>query len=78
ELTSEFDFCEERRGLGFMQGLRLNAKIKVADVLKKCRENRLLLLSCSKNDLRFLPPLIIEKEHIDVMAEKLRAVLRGF
>lgn len=78
ELTSEFDFCEERKGLGFMQGLRLNAKIKVADVLKKCRENYLLLLSCSKNDLRFLPPLIIEKEHIDVMAEKLRTVLRGF
>ncbi|EAJ7402427.1 aspartate aminotransferase family protein [Campylobacter upsaliensis] len=78
ELVLEFDFCKERRGLGFMQGLRLNAKIKVADVLKKCRENRLLLLSCSKNDLRFLPPLIIEKEHIDVMAEKLRAVLRGF
>lgn len=78
ELTSEFDFCEERRGLGFMQGLRLNAKIKVADVLKKCRENYLLLLSCSKNDLRFLPPLIIEKEHIDVMAEKLRKVMRSF
>ncbi|EPI9980959.1 aspartate aminotransferase family protein [Campylobacter upsaliensis] len=78
ELTSEFDFCKERRGLGFMQGLSLNHKIKVADVLKKCRENRLLLLSCSKNDLRFLPPLIIEKEHIDVMAEKLRAVLRRF
>ncbi|ELS3708076.1 aspartate aminotransferase family protein [Campylobacter upsaliensis] len=78
ELVLEFDFCKERRGLGFMQGLSLNHKIKVADVLKKCRENRLLLLSCSKNDLRFLPPLIIEKEHIDVMAEKLRAVLRGF
>ncbi|MDL0108272.1 aspartate aminotransferase family protein [Campylobacter felis] len=78
ELTSEFDFCKERRGLGFMQGLSLNHKIKVADVLKKCRENHLLLLSCSKNDLRFLPPLIIEKEHIDVMAEKLRAVLRRF
>ncbi|HEC1570241.1 TPA: acetylornithine/succinylornithine family transaminase [Campylobacter upsaliensis] len=78
ELVLEFDFCKERRGLGFMQGLSLNHKIKVADVLKKCRENHLLLLSCSKNDLRFLPPLIIEKEHIDVMAEKLRAVLRGF
>ncbi|MDL0103502.1 aspartate aminotransferase family protein [Campylobacter felis] len=78
ELTSEFDFCGERKGLGFMQGLRLNPKVKVGDVLKKCRENHLLLLSCSKNDLRFLPPLIIEKEHIDVMAEKLRAVLRRF
>ncbi|MBS4330412.1 aspartate aminotransferase family protein [Campylobacter vulpis] len=78
ELISEFDFCGERRGLGFMQGLSLNHKIKVADVLKKCRENHLLLLSCSKNDLRFLPPLIIEKEHIGVMAEKLRAVLKGF
>lgn len=75
ELVGEFDFCKQRKGLGFMQGLSLNSKVKVADVLKKCRENHLLLLSCGKNDLRFLPPLIIEKEHIDTMAEKLRTAL---
>ncbi|WP_270978138.1 aspartate aminotransferase family protein [Campylobacter helveticus] len=78
EVAGEFDFCGERKGLGFMQGLRLNPKVKVGDVLKKCRENRLLLLSCGKNDLRFLPPLITEKTHIDIMGEILRKVLKSF
>ncbi len=31
-----------------------------------------------ENDLRFLPPLIIEKSHIDEMSEKLRKVFKSF
>ncbi len=44
-----------------MQGLSLDKSVKVAEVIKKCQENSLLLISCGENDLRFLPPLIIEK-----------------
>ncbi|MFQ6342806.1 aspartate aminotransferase family protein [Campylobacter sp. VTCC 70190] len=77
-LIREFGFCKECKGLGFMQGLSLHKSVKVANVLRKCQENGLLLLSCGENDLRFLPPLIIQKEHIDEMNEKLRKVLKGF
>lgn len=31
-----------------------------------------------ENDLRFLPPLILQKEHIDEMSEKLRKALKSF
>lgn len=78
KLLSESLFCKKRQGLGLMQGLSLDKRIKVSDVIKKCQENGLLLISCGKNDLRFLPPLIIKKEHIDEMNEKLRASLKEF
>lgn len=45
---------------------------------QKCQENALLLISCGENDLRFLPPLILQKEHIDEMSEKLRKALKSF
>ncbi|EAH4849018.1 aspartate aminotransferase family protein [Campylobacter coli] len=77
-LIKEFRFCKKRKGLGFMQGLSLDKSVKVAEVIKKCQENSLLLISCGENDLRFLPPLIIEKSHIDEMSEKLRKVFKKF
>ncbi|WP_215432990.1 aspartate aminotransferase family protein [Campylobacter coli] len=77
-LIKEFRFCKKRKGLGFMQGLSLDKSVKVAEVIKKCQENSLLLISCEENDLRFLPPLIIEKSHIDEMSEKLRKVFKSF
>ncbi|AVS38415.1 aspartate aminotransferase family protein [Campylobacter coli] len=77
-LIKEFRFCKKRKGLGFMQGLSLDKSVKVAEVIKKCQENSLLLISCRENDLRFLPPLIIEKSHIDEMSEKLRKVFKSF
>ncbi|EAL3176932.1 aspartate aminotransferase family protein [Campylobacter coli] len=77
-LIKEFRFCKKRKGLGFMQGLSLDKSVKVAEVIKKCQENSLLLISCGENDLRFLPPLIIEKSHIDKMSEKLRKVFKSF
>ncbi|MCE7312000.1 aspartate aminotransferase family protein [Campylobacter coli] len=77
-LIKEFRFCKKRKGLGFMQGLSLDKSVKVAEVIKKCQENSLLLISCGENGLRFLPPLIIEKSHIDEMSEKLRKVFKSF
>lgn len=74
----EFDFCEGRKGLGFMQGLRLNSKIPVKAVIESCQKNHLLILSCGKNELRFLPPLIITKQDIDEFYEKLRKVFENF
>lgn len=78
ELVQKYKFVQKRTGLGFMQGLSLSPRVKVADVLSKARQNKLILISCGKNDLRFLPPLIIKKEHIDEMKEKLEQSLKAF
>lgn len=70
--VAEYDFVESRRGMGFMQGLVLS--IPVGDVVKKALDNGLVVLSAGGNVLRFLPPLVIEKEDIDQMAALLHNV----
>ena len=72
EVASSYDFVEGRRGMGFMQGLVLS--IPVGDVVKKALDAGLVVLSAGGNVLRFLPPLVIEKEDIDAMAAILRDV----
>lgn len=74
--VKRYDFVSERRGKGFMQGLVLD--IPVGDVVKKALEEGLVVLSAGGNVLRLLPPLVIERADIDVMAEKLQCVLGGF
>ena len=73
ELVSEFDFVKARRGLGLMQGLECS--VPVGGVISGCLEKGLVLINAGSNILRFVPPLVIEKEHVDEMAEILRTVL---
>lgn len=68
-LVEKYDFIKERRGKGFMQGLEFT--IPVGPVITKALENGLLMISAGSNIIRFVPPLITEKVHIDEMIEKL-------
>lgn len=70
-LAAKYDFIKERRGKGFMQGLEFT--VPVGPVITKAIENGLILVSAGTNIIRFVPPLIIEKKHIDEMIEKLEA-----
>ena len=56
-----------------MQGLVL--KTPVGDVIKKCMANGLIVISAGGNVLRLLPPLVIEKEHVDEFIAKLELAL---
>lgn len=73
-IAQEFSCIKERRGLGLMQGLAL--AIPVGDVVKKAQEEGLIAITAGGNVLRLVPPLVIEKEHVDEMEEKLRAALQ--
>ncbi|MBQ7464877.1 MAG: aspartate aminotransferase family protein [Lachnospiraceae bacterium] len=64
---------KERRGKGFMQALEFTAP--VADVIKKAQQEGLLIISAGANVLRLLPPLVIEKEHINEMKNILDKVI---
>ena len=46
----------------------------LSNILEKSLENGLVILSAGQNVLRFLPPLVIEKKHIDEFKEKLSKV----
>ena len=56
---------KDHRGLGLMQGIELG--IPVGDIVKKALAQGLILISAGNNTIRFVPPLIIEKNHIDEM-----------
>ncbi len=64
-----------RRGMGFMQGLVLDPKTPVGEVVKKSLEAGLIVLSAGGNVLRLLPPLIAEEKDFDKMKEILCRVI---
>lgn len=53
------------RGIGLMQGIELS--ISAGDIVAKALEKHLILISAGSNIIRFVPPLVIEKKHIDTM-----------
>lgn len=69
KLVETYDFLTARRGKGLMQGLVVT--VKPADVCKKALENGLVIISAGSDVLRIVPPLVIEKAHVDEMICKL-------
>lgn len=61
------------RGLGLIIGIEM--KQKVGPYLVKLMEKNILALTAGKLVVRYLPPLIIEKEHIDRVVEATGEVL---
>ena len=61
------------RGLGLIIGIEM--KQKVGPYLVKLMEKKILALTAGKLVVRYLPPLIIEKEHIDRVVEATGEVL---
>ena len=73
-LVARCDCLTARRGMGFMQGLVVEGK-PVGEISKKALENGLIIISAGSNVIRLVPPLIITKEQIDEMIEKLEKSL---
>ena len=69
-LVDKYDFLAARRGKGLMQGLVLEGK-PVGEVISRAIENGLLVISAGGNVLRMVPPLVIGRDDVDEMIEKL-------
>lgn len=66
----------EVRGYGLMNAVDLDGEAPNApDVVSKGLEAGLLLNATGPHTLRFLPPLICEKEDVDVLVERLGGIL---
>ena len=72
-LVEKYDCLTAHRGMGLMQGVECT--LPVGKVSAKAIEEGLILITAGSNVLRFVPPLIIEKEHVDEMIEKLGKAL---
>ncbi len=75
ELTARYAFLLERRGMGLLQGLELAPEVPAAEVAVKALGQGLIVITAGGNVLRLIPPLVIERQHVDEMIEKLGAVL---
>ncbi len=71
--VSEFEVVEARRGVGLMQGLVCQKP--AGEFINRAMEKGLILINAGSNIIRFVPPLIITKEHIDEMTGILRECL---
>ncbi len=69
-LVEKYDFLKERRGKGMIQGLEVTGR-PVAEIVERALANGLVLITAGSSVLRFVPPLVITKEDVDCMVEKL-------
>jgi 4-aminobutyrate aminotransferase len=73
ELQARHTVIGEVRGRGLMIGVELvkdaaskaPAKELCDRVTERAFQNGLLLLSCGVSTLRFMPPLVVSREHVD-------------
>lgn len=72
-LAATYDCVETRRGVGLMQGLV--CKEPVGSIVSKALDKGLILINAGPNIIRFVPPLIIQKEHVDEMIGILKECL---
>jgi len=72
-LVEKYDCLTARRGVGLMQGLVCTKP--VGEIVKAALEEGLIVISAGGNVLRMVPPLVIEKEHVDEMIMILEQLL---
>ena len=68
-LVDKYDCLTQRRGVGLIQGVVTTKP--VGEITSKALEEGLIIISAGSDVLRFVLPLVIEKEHVDEMIEKL-------
>lgn len=71
--VEKYDFIKERRGCGLMQGLVFDRP--VGGIISAALEKGMILINAGADIIRFVPPLVIEREDIDRMAEILDSCL---
>ncbi len=74
ELSAEFACIKERRGVGLLQGLVFDRP--VGDIIKRAMDKGLVLINAGTDIIRFVPPLVIEEQHVDEMIAVLRMCIR--
>ncbi len=65
----------EVRGMGLMLGLELSSAEIAKEVATAMMERRIILNRTSETVLRFLPPYILERKHVDIAVSALEEIL---
>ncbi len=75
ELMNGFDFISDVRGLGLLIGMELS--FDAGDIVKKCMDKGLLINYTNGSVLRFIPPLIVTENEVDVVVKTLEEIFMG-
>jgi predicted acetylornithine/succinylornithine family transaminase len=75
ELADKHRCVQDIRGLGLILAMELTTKQAAEDAVTKARERGFLINCTADKVLRFLPPLIVEREQIDQLVEALDKIL---
>lgn len=67
ELVGKYPNIIERRGIGLLQGLEFNEPVE--PIIAKIMKEGALVISAGEKVLRFIPPLVIKKEHVDELIQ---------
>ena len=74
ELVKQNEFCLSRKGTGLMQGIQITKT--PGEIANAALKEGLLVIGAGTDVIRFVPPLIIEKEHVDKMISVLKRILK--
>jgi acetylornithine aminotransferase/acetylornithine/N-succinyldiaminopimelate aminotransferase len=77
ELKKKHKIIKEVRGMGLMNAANLKSADIAKAVMKQMLERGVIINRTHDTVLRFLPPYIIEREHVDEVISKLDEVLQA-
>jgi 4-aminobutyrate aminotransferase len=74
ELENKHELIGDVRGIGLMQGIEIvkNKETKEIasaerdNIIEECLNNGLITIGCGSSSIRYIPPLIIKKEEVDI------------
>jgi len=75
-LADTYSSVKEVRGLGLMLGLELHSADLATEIANQMMQHRIILNRTSDTVLRFLPPYILEKQHVDIAVDQLEQLLK--
>jgi acetylornithine aminotransferase/acetylornithine/N-succinyldiaminopimelate aminotransferase len=76
-LKQQHDCVTDVRGLGLMLGIELNSAELAKRVAAQMMERRIIINRTSETVLRFLPPYILEKKHVETTIDALNEILKA-
>jgi acetylornithine aminotransferase/acetylornithine/N-succinyldiaminopimelate aminotransferase len=76
-LKQRHDCITEVRGLGLMLGLELNSADLAKRIAAQMMERRIIINRTSETVLRFLPPFILERKHVETAISALDELLKA-
>jgi acetylornithine/N-succinyldiaminopimelate aminotransferase len=75
DLAAKHESVVDVRGMGLMLAMEMNSADLAKKIVAKMLERRILINRTSETVLRFLPPFIMGKEHVDLAVSALNEIL---